>query len=138
MPTANETRVRVDDLSKMTATVCGPASGLSFQRSFLSSMREIEDLGLLGAGQVVVAQQVAGHAGTSVGSRASSRASARARRCASAAVNSCDELVDLDVADVERRDEPDRLVVRGVDDEAVLLRGRDDRLGDRMPQRRRR
>ena len=28
MPTANETRVRVEDLSKMTATVWGPARGL--------------------------------------------------------------------------------------------------------------
>ncbi len=28
MPTANETRVRVEDLSNMTATVCGPSSGL--------------------------------------------------------------------------------------------------------------
>ena len=27
IPTANDTRVRVDDLSKITATVCGPASG---------------------------------------------------------------------------------------------------------------
>ena len=37
MPTANETRVRVEDLSKITATVCGPASGVSFQRSFFSA-----------------------------------------------------------------------------------------------------
>ena len=35
MPTANDTRVRVDDLSKITATVCGPASGLRPQRSAL-------------------------------------------------------------------------------------------------------
>ena len=42
--------------------------------------REVDDLGLLGGGQVVVAQQVAGHAGTSC-SRVR-RAAARARRCA--------------------------------------------------------
>ena len=48
MPTANDTRVRVDDLSKMTATVCGPASGVAPQRSALSALGEVEDLGLLG------------------------------------------------------------------------------------------
>ena len=137
MPTANETRVRVEDLSKITATVCGPASGLSFQRSFLSATARSRISACSAGGQVVVAQQVAGHAVTSVerGVEIQHSASSTVR---SDAVNSCDELVDLDVADVERRHEPDRLVVRGVDDEAVLLRGRDDRLGDRMPQRRRR
>ena len=36
MPTAKDTRVRVDDLSKITATVCGPARGCCDQRSALS------------------------------------------------------------------------------------------------------
>ena len=62
MPTANETRVRVEDLSKITATVCGPARVLSRPAVLLQLEGEIEDLGLLGRGEVVVAQQVAGHA----------------------------------------------------------------------------
>ena len=33
MPTAKLTRVRVEDLSKITATVCGPARGFAPQRS---------------------------------------------------------------------------------------------------------
>ena len=37
MPTAKETRVRVEDLSKITATVCGPARGRVPKRSRLSS-----------------------------------------------------------------------------------------------------
>ena len=40
-----------------------------------------------------------------------------------------DELVDLDIADREGGDEPDGLVVGGVDDESVLLRCGDDRGG---------
>ena len=38
MPTANDTRVRVEDLSKITATVWGPSRGFCAQRSFLSSI----------------------------------------------------------------------------------------------------
>ena len=63
MPTANDTRVRVDDLSKMTATVCGPASGFTRPAVLLEALGEVEDLGLLGRADVVVAEEVAGHAG---------------------------------------------------------------------------
>ena len=61
MPTAKETRVRVEDLSKMTATVCGPASGFGREAVALQLQGEVEDLGLLGRGEVVVAQEMAGH-----------------------------------------------------------------------------
>ena len=44
------------------------------------------------------------------------------------------ELDDLIVADDQGRRDADGLVVRGIDDQAVLLRGRDDGLGDRMCQ----
>jgi hypothetical protein len=37
IPTAKDTLVRVEDLSKMTATVRGPASGLTANRSRFSS-----------------------------------------------------------------------------------------------------
>ena len=106
MPTANETRVRVEDLSKMTATVCGPARGFSFHRSFFSATARSRISACSAGCQVVVAQQMPGHAVTSFGAALSSvgasstRASSTVR---SDAVNSCDELVDLDVADVERR-----------------------------------
>ena len=61
MPTAKETRVRVDDLSKITATVCGPASGVTAQRSFLSSIARSRISACSAWAQVVVAQEVAGH-----------------------------------------------------------------------------
>ena len=117
MPTANETRVRVDDLSKMTATVCGPASGVTREPVLLQLDGEVEDRGLLGLGEVVVAQEVTGHA-------TASRASAK----------QVDELVDFGVADDERRCQADAGRVRGVDDQPAPHRLRGDLLGDRLRQ----
>ena len=62
MPTWKDTRVRVDDLSKITATLCGPASGLGTPAVALHLDGEVEDRGLLGLAQVVVTEEVAGHA----------------------------------------------------------------------------
>ena len=62
MPTANETRVRVDDLSKMTATVCGPSSGVRLQRSALSCSARSRISACSAGRDVVVAKEVAGHA----------------------------------------------------------------------------
>ena len=84
MPTAKETRVRVEDLSKMTATVCGPASGFGTEAVALQLDGQVEDLGLLGRGEVVVAEEVAGHAAVSLrrGRRASTaRERAGPKRC---------------------------------------------------------
>ncbi len=48
MPTANDTRVRVEALSKITATVCGPSQRALGVRVLLERVGEVEDLGLLG------------------------------------------------------------------------------------------
>ena len=55
MPTENDTLVRVDGLSKMTATACGPASGCCVEAVGAELVSQVEDLGLLGRGDVVVA-----------------------------------------------------------------------------------
>ena len=61
MPTSNENRVRVEFLSKMTATPRGPSSGRRLNGSFFSSAASVQHLGLLGGRQVVVAQEVPSH-----------------------------------------------------------------------------
>ncbi len=61
MPVVKETWVRSVGLSKMTATVRGPANGRSANRSALSLRGERQHLGLLDRGEVVVAKEVPGH-----------------------------------------------------------------------------
>ena len=88
----------------------------------LDQLGEVEDLGLLRRGEVVVAQEVAGH-GVSPGSVCGiSRASANLR------VNSC----NLVVADDEGRGEADAVLVRRVDDESRVERAAGDDAGDRL------
>ena len=61
MPTLNDTRVRVDGLSNITATARGPASGRRPNRSaFSSSARSSTSTSSAGL-EVVVAQEVPGH-----------------------------------------------------------------------------
>ena len=60
MPTLNDTRVRVDGLSKITATARGPASGVNADRSLLDPVGQVEHLELLGRAEVVVAEEVRG------------------------------------------------------------------------------
>ena len=57
-PVAKETRVRSDGLSNITATVCGPASGLRANRSAFISGGQVQHLGLFGRVQVVITQEV--------------------------------------------------------------------------------
>ena len=61
MPEANDAWVRRVGLSKSTATVRGPASGRSSYGLALSFSGEVEHRRLLLRGEVVVAQEVAGH-----------------------------------------------------------------------------
>ena len=61
MPTENDTRVRVDGLSKMTATARGPASGCAAEPVGLHPVGQVEHLDQLVGRQVVVAQEVPGH-----------------------------------------------------------------------------
>ena len=61
MPAANDAWVRSVGLSKIIATVCGPASGFASYGVRLSVGGEGEHLGLLGRAEVVVAQEVPGH-----------------------------------------------------------------------------
>ncbi len=61
MPTLNETRVRVEGLSNITATARGPSSGRRENRSALSSIGEVEHLDQLVRAEVVVTQEVPGH-----------------------------------------------------------------------------
>ena len=77
MPTSNETRVRVLALSNSTATAFGPASGLCAERIGLHRDGQLQHLGLLGRGEVVVAQEVPRH-------RAASRIPGSAMRNSSA------------------------------------------------------
>ena len=58
MPAANDAWVRSVGLSKIIATVCGPASGWRVVRRPLEVGGQREDLRLLGRGEVVVAQEV--------------------------------------------------------------------------------
>ena len=65
IPTSKDTRVRVEGLSKTVATARDPARVASGRRACGSAFiaaASAEGLGLLGGGQVVVAQKVA-HAG---------------------------------------------------------------------------
>ncbi len=48
-------------LSKIMATDCGPASGRASYGAALMRAARVEDLGLLGGGEVVVGQEVARH-----------------------------------------------------------------------------
>ncbi len=74
MPNSKENRVRVEFLSKMTATPRGPSKGPTAERVLLQFGGQLEHLGLFGRGQVVVAQEVAGHAGPPAASRMPGRA----------------------------------------------------------------
>ena len=109
MPTANDTWVRSVGLSKITATVRGPASGRAANRSAFSSRGEVEHLGLLGRAEVVVAQEVPGHA-----VRPASAAWPSSRIAGQAARN----VVGLLGGEDQRRGQPDRVGRAGVDDEA--------------------
>ena len=82
------TWVRSVGLSKIIATVCGPAQRLRVVRRGLELGGQVEHLGLLGRGQVVVAQEVAGHGGRPAraprrGSPARRRGTRRRRRSVS-------------------------------------------------------
>ena len=57
MPTANETRVRIDGLSKISATVRGPASGRVREPLLLQLDGEIQDRGLFGLSEIVVGKK---------------------------------------------------------------------------------
>ena len=48
MPASNDSRVRVDGLSKITATACGPVQRAAGERCGLERVGEVEDLALLG------------------------------------------------------------------------------------------
>ena len=80
-PAAKDDWVRRVCLSKIIATVRGPASGFASYGAVLELGREVEDLGLLGRGQVVVGQEVAGHA-SSVRGIAASRIAGQAESSA--------------------------------------------------------
>ena len=112
MPAVKDTWVRRVGRSKTSATVIGPASGLVAVRVLLHRGREREHLGLLGRGEVVVGEEVAGHAGTSLASRIAGHASMNA--CASASVRT------------SGGHEPDRGRAGGVEDEALRHRRGDD------------
>src|SRR5829696_6636712 len=117
MPTAKDTRVRVDDLSKITATVCGPSSGLRLHRSPFSAWARSR----ISACSACV--------------MSSSRRKWRVMRFRSVWIGSCGslgggdgsecaveagaELIDLGIADDERRRDADGGVVGGVHDEAL-------------------
>ena len=58
MPISNENRVRVEFLSKMTATPRGPSSGRRAERVLLQLGGQRQHLGLLIGCEVVVAQEV--------------------------------------------------------------------------------
>ena len=91
----------------------------------LDGLGEIEDLGLLGLGQVVVAQEVAGH-------RAAPSESVTVRQGVG---EQSGELGDLGVADDQRRREADAGLARRVDDQSRVERAaRDDVAGDRLGQ----
>ena len=121
MPTENETRVRVEVLSKITATVCGPASGLVAEPVGLQRVGQVEHLGLLGRTEVVVAQEVPDVMGQRCRDDLDAgRSVDRARR------QGRDETVSLSRGQDQRRGEPDRVRVDGVDDEAGVQR----RVGD--------
>ena len=81
MPTAKDTRVRgrrlVEDDGDGAA---GPASGWAANGSALSAIGQVEDLGLLGGGQVVVAQEVRGSCGVPPSWLAASRSAGSAAR----------------------------------------------------------
>ena len=57
----NDTRVRVDGLSNMIATACGPVEGPMQVAVLPEREGELEDLALLGRGEVVIPQEVARH-----------------------------------------------------------------------------
>ena len=116
MPTVNETRVRSDGLSNRTATARGPSSGRRPNRSCLHRRGEREDLGLLGRGQVVVAQEVPDGHGAYLSPWA------RVKMAGRAAVNSSASVW----VRIERRGEPHRVRLDGVDQEARLPGGGGD------------
>ena len=90
----------------------------------LELVGQLEDLGLLGGGDVVVAQEVPGHESLSFG-RCDGRGRHEGARGRGRIARGIGE---LGVADDERRGEPDARLVRGVDDEAVR-RARHPRAG---------
>ena len=81
MPAANDAWVRSVGLSKIIATVCGPGERLRVVRRPLELGGQVEHRGLLGGGEVVVGEEVAGHGSGLLG--ASSRMPGQAARNAS-------------------------------------------------------
>ena len=86
MPASNETRVRSDGLSKSTATERGPGQRLVPVPVGLHRGGQVEHRGLLGRGEVVVAQEVPGHAREPACSRVQGAGSAATNASAWSAV----------------------------------------------------
>ena len=109
MPAANDAWVRRVGLSKIIATVRGPAERLARRTApALSVGGQVQHLGLLGRGQVVVAQEVPGH-----------RRPPRPCGLVEDRRPGGQERVGLVVGEDQRRGEPDPVGRRVVDDEAV-------------------
>ena len=73
MPTSNENRVRVEFLSKMTATPRGPSSGLRAERVRLQLAASASTSACSVGRQVVVTQEMPGHHDTALSEHAGQR-----------------------------------------------------------------
>ena len=125
MPISNENRVRVEFFSKITPTPRGPSSGRRRERRLLEFGGQRQDFGLLGRGQVVVAQEV-----PTVMLLALSVSSACRRRRIEDRGQRGQESVGLLVGQDQRRRQPNHVGLRGVHQVARLAGGGLDGGGD--------
>ena len=127
MPTANDTRVRVDGLSKTTATARGPASGCRREPVGLHRVGEVEHLGLLGRASGRRRAGSAGRHGRRPFASGRSSGGGDGARGVEDRRQRGEEGVGLRVGEDQRRREPDDVGRDGVDEEAGLAGGRLDR-----------
>src|SRR5882757_1077636 len=105
MPTLNDTRVRVDGLSKMTATARGPVSGWRISRSaFIASARSSTSR-------------------SSAGLRSSSRRKCLGMNVSQRGGEAGQGIVDVGLGKNERRGQPDDVGFDGVHQHAALTGG---------------
>ena len=115
MPTEKETRVRVDGLSKRTATACGTGEWLPCEPVGLHRVGQVEHLDQLVGAEVVVAQEVprAAHVSVPPVGAWAERTRVEDRRKRS------EERVRLRVGEDQRRHQPDDVGGDRVDEESV-------------------